>query len=268
MSALGHYLEEEGIASVAIALIRPQAEHTRPPRALWVPFELGRPIGPPSDPVFQRQVILSALGMLVEGGGPVRIVDFPDDDPREAFDPNWQAPLNPHPNPPPLAGEEASGFFASSSPSPASGGGSGWGFGSELAEAVEAELRAMAPAYAASCVARERSTVGLSGLPPAECGAYVAAWLRGERPASPVVDMSPGLALRFAIDDLKAFALEAALIPGTQPSSKQLGDWLWNETVLGAGLKLLRRTILAGDDDRLKAAAAFFVPALRVPPGG
>ena len=34
MSALGHYLEEEGIATVAIALIRPQAENTKPPRAL------------------------------------------------------------------------------------------------------------------------------------------------------------------------------------------------------------------------------------------
>ena len=69
MSALGHYLEEEGVASVAIALIRKQAENTRPPRALWVPFELGRPIGPPSDAVFERRVILAALGMLVEACG-------------------------------------------------------------------------------------------------------------------------------------------------------------------------------------------------------
>ncbi|HVH78563.1 MAG TPA: hypothetical protein VM782_04180, partial [Stellaceae bacterium] len=115
---------------------------------------------------------------------------------------------------------------------------------------------------------RERSTVGLSGLPPAACGEYVAAWLRGDRPASPVADMSPGLALRFAIDDLKAFALEAALSSGTRPSSKQLGDWLWNESALGGALQVLRRTIFAGDDERLKAVAAFFVPALRVPPSG
>jgi hypothetical protein len=268
VSALGHYLEEESIASVAVALIRPQAEHTRPPRALWVPFELGRPIGPPSDSVFQRRVILSALGMLVEGGGPSRIIDFPDDDPREVPDPNWQVPLSPHPNPPPQAGEGEIRASAAANPSPASGAGPGWGLGPALGDAVESELRALAPAYAASCVARERSTVGLSGLPPAECGAYVAAWLRGEPAASPVADMSPGLALRFAIDDLKAFALEAALTPGTRPSSQQLGDWLWNETALGAGLQVLRRTIIAGDDERLKAAAAFFVPALRVPPGG
>jgi hypothetical protein len=34
VSALGHYLEEDRIATVSIALIRPQAENTRPPRAL------------------------------------------------------------------------------------------------------------------------------------------------------------------------------------------------------------------------------------------
>jgi hypothetical protein len=77
VSALGHYLEEEGLATVAIALIRPQAEHTRPPRALWVPFELGRPIGPPGDAAFQKRVILAALGMLVEGGRPCADRRFP-----------------------------------------------------------------------------------------------------------------------------------------------------------------------------------------------
>ena len=95
MSALGHYLEEEGIATVAIALIRPQAENTKPPRALWVPFELGRPFGPPSDAAFQKRVLLTALGMLVEGGGPVRIIDFPEDDPRAQPDPAWQPPFMP-----------------------------------------------------------------------------------------------------------------------------------------------------------------------------
>ena len=79
--------------------------------------------------------------------------------------------------------------------------------------------------------------------------------------------MSPALALRFAIDDLKTFALEAALSSGTKPSSQQLGDWLWNDTALSAGLQVLRRQCLAGDDERLKTVAAFFVPALRVQPG-
>ena len=236
MSALAHYLEEEGIAAVAISLIRPQAENTRPPRALWVPFELGRPIGPPGDPAFQKRVVLAALRLLEAPKQASLIVDFPDDDPREAPDPEWRPPLPP----------------AETYPDAAT-----------LAVALAAELRRLAPHYAQSCTQRRRSTVGLSGLPPAECGEYVAAWLRGEPPASPIADMSPALALRFAIDDLKAFAFEAAIASG-KPSSRQLGDWLWNQTALGAALQVLRRNCLAGDDERIKAVAAFFVPALRV----
>ncbi|MFI4949362.1 MAG: hypothetical protein ACHQC9_11265 [Alphaproteobacteria bacterium] len=229
MSALGHYLEEEGIASVAIALVRPQAENTRPPRALWVPFELGRPIGPPSDVAFQKRVILAALGLLEAKKQTSLIVDFPDDDPREAPDPVWTPPSAPAP-----------------------------------AEVLEAEMRTLALLYAQSCTERARSTVGLSGLPPAEFGAYIAAWLRGDGPASPIDGMSPLLALRFAIDDLKAYALEAAIAGHARPSSKQLGDWLWNQSACGAAIRALRERLIASDE-RQQAVAAFFVPAVRLP---
>src|SRR3954468_485036 len=97
VSALGHYLEDEGIATVAISLIRPQTENTKPPRALWVPFELGRPFGPPSDATFQRRVLLSALRLLEGDDGPIVIADFRDDDPRARPDPAWHPPRNPDP---------------------------------------------------------------------------------------------------------------------------------------------------------------------------
>ena len=97
VSALAHYLEDEGLATVAISLIRPQTENTKPPRALWVPFELGRPFGPPSDTAFQKRVILAALGMLERDNGPVIIEDFPDDDPRWQPDPRWRPPRIPAP---------------------------------------------------------------------------------------------------------------------------------------------------------------------------
>ncbi len=242
MSALGHYIEEQGIATVAIALIRPQAEHTKPPRALWVPFELGRPLGPPNDPAFQRRVILAALGLLGETAGPVVIVDYPEDDPREAADPNWRPPA------------EAARLDGAD--------------GAALAAALMAEMRALAPAYAGSCTERGRSMVGLSGLAPAGFGDYIAAWLRGEMPPSPAADMSPALALRFAIDDLKAYTLEAGLAGHARPSSRQLGDWLWNDSAAGAAIRALRARFLASGDDREKAVAGFFVPALRIPPGG
>jgi hypothetical protein len=242
VSALGHYLEEEGIASVAISLIRPQTENTKPPRALWVPFELGRPFGPPSDAAFQKRVLLAALRLLERDDGPVVIKDFPDDDPRARPDPAWLPPL------PPAA---ASGPPDSDPPE-------------ALAQRLEAEIASLREAHARWRAEHGYSTVGLAGLSIAECGGYIAAWLRGKAPASPREGYSAPLLLRFAIDDLKAYYLESAAGAGGKPSSRQLGDWLWNGTTAGASLHALRAMYQGSDDDRLKLIAGnFIVPALR-----
>ena len=59
-------------------------EHTaaiNPPRALWVPFILGRPFGVPGDGAFQRRVLLAALRLLEAPAGSV-LVDYPEDAPQ------------------------------------------------------------------------------------------------------------------------------------------------------------------------------------------
>jgi hypothetical protein len=239
VSALGHYLVEEGIATVAVVLIRPQAENTKPPRALWVPFELGRPFGPPNDPTFQRRVVLAALGMLVEGDGPVRIIDFPDDDPRARPDPAWQPPFIPT--------TVANGSAAS------------------LASRMEAEIPLLQGAHRRWVEQHGRSTVGLSGLAIGDCARYVADWLRGQAPPSPRDRFSAPLILRFAVDDLKAYWLEAAASGSAKPSSVQLTDWFWNDTAAGAAIRVLREVLQAQEDDRLRLIASnFIVPAARV----
>ena len=45
MSALSYYLEREGIMTTGISLVRENTASMRPPRALWVSFPLGRPLG-------------------------------------------------------------------------------------------------------------------------------------------------------------------------------------------------------------------------------
>ena len=238
MSALGHYLEEEGIATVAISLIRPQTKNTKPPRALWVPFELGRPFGPPGDPPFQRRVLLAALRLLERAKGPVIIEDFPDDDPRAKPDPGWRPPAVPA----------------------ASADGSAEALGARL----ESEIPLLQAAHERWLARHGRSAIGLSALAIEDCGRYVADWLRGRAPASPREGFSAPLMLRFAVDDLKAYYLEAGAGVGN-PSSRQLGDWFWNETAAGAAIHALRTACLASDDERLKLIAGnFMVPAARV----
>ena len=242
MSALGHYLEEEGIATVAVVLIRPQAENTKPPRALWVPFELGRPFGPPNDPTFQKRVVLTALGMLVEGGGPVRIIDFPDDDPRARPDPAWQPPFMP--------AAVVSGSAES------------------LASRLEAEILLFQEAHRRWMEQHGRSTVGLSGFAIGGCARYVADWLRGKSPPSPRDGFSAPLILRFAVDDLKAYCLEAACSGSAKPSSLQLTDWFWSETATGAAIHILREVLQAHEDEHLRLIVSnFVVPAARVRAG-
>ena len=201
MSALGHYLEEEGIATVAISLIRPQTENTKPPRALWVPFELGRPFGPPSDPAFQKRVILAALRLLERNDGPVLIEDFPDDDPRAAPGP---------------------GLAAAASAEPRSRDGA-----AEIAGArLEAEIAAAA---GRACALDRRSTaartVGLSGLSIADAAVMSPTGCAARRRRARATAISAPLMLRFAVDDLKAYYLEAAAAGPAQtvePTARRL----------------------------------------------
>jgi hypothetical protein len=75
VGALAHVLEAEGLSTVAISLVRGQIEAVAPPRALHCEFPLGRPLGRPHDPAFQRRVIEAALGLLTLTSGPV-LVDY------------------------------------------------------------------------------------------------------------------------------------------------------------------------------------------------
>jgi hypothetical protein len=239
VSALGHYLEEEAIATVAISLIRAQTENTKPPRALWVPFELGRPFGPPNNPAFQKRVILAAVRLLERRNGRVIIEDFPVDDPRARPDPTWHAPI--------LPAASADGSTDS------------------LAARLHTEIELLLKDHRRWVTQHGRTTVGLSGLSLTECGSYIAEWLRGKAPPSPRPAFSAPLMLRFAIDDVKAYYLEAAAAGVAKPSSRQLGDWLWNETAAGAAMHVLRETGLVSEDERLKLIASnFIVPAARV----
>ena len=64
VSLVAAELERQGIATVAIQLLREVAERVRPPRALCVPFRHGYPLDAPSDPARQHAVIEAALRLL------------------------------------------------------------------------------------------------------------------------------------------------------------------------------------------------------------
>ncbi|MDP6563528.1 MAG: hypothetical protein QF578_01750 [Alphaproteobacteria bacterium] len=219
MGGLAHYLEDEGLATTQISLLRLHTEKTRPPRALWVPFELGRPLGAPNDPAFQARVLRAALALLERDDGPVILEDFPDDAPaKDASDDGegWVCPVN---LPPPPVDLAAGGGFQA---------------------AIEAEVGRLSPWYDTALRERGRTTVGLSGMAVEAICPFLCRFLDGEVPDNPRDDLSLAQVLKFAIDDLKAFYREAASAQPGSNSGRQINDWFYGETAAGKALYALR----------------------------
>ena len=70
-------LERQGIATVAIQLLREVAVRVRPPRALFVPFPHGYPLDAAGEPARQHAVLEAALQLLEDPSlTPPALVDF------------------------------------------------------------------------------------------------------------------------------------------------------------------------------------------------
>jgi hypothetical protein len=229
VGGLAIYFEEEGLATTQISLIRIHSERTKPPRALWVPFELGRPLGVPNDPVFQKRVLRAAFELLDAERGPV-LVDYPEDVPATSASPDAQS----------MEGMVCPVDFPAP-PDPTAPT-------SEIGIALLRELAALAPWYDFAVTSRGRTTVGPSGLPIGEAGKYLAAFLEDQATACPRDDMPAARVLKLAYEDLKAYYTEAITAQPGYTTSKRVEDWLFNETVLGAALWRLRDICLAGED--------------------
>ncbi len=74
MGLIARALEEQGIATVCVVMNRDVIANVKPPRALFVRFPYGAPLGPAGDGVTQMAVIRAALDMLVSATGPGKIV--------------------------------------------------------------------------------------------------------------------------------------------------------------------------------------------------
>ena len=231
MSAIGHYLESEGIATASISLIREHSEVMRPPRALWVPFMLGRPLGAADNPVFQRRVLMAVLGLFERRSGPV-LEDFPDDAPAD----------------PPRSGAESSGeacpvFF--DTPPPARPR-------DHDAMALAQEIAQLAPWQALAAQRRGMSGYGLSGQTPAALGDQLAGFASGDMMNAPLTDWQR---IKLAIDDLRTYYEEAASAQPAPLDASALASWFYQRTVAGRLLHDLRAGGMGSTDPAVRQIA-------------
>ena len=245
MGALAHYLEKAGIATTQISLIRLHTEKIRPPRALWVPFELGRPLGDPEDPAFQTRVLGSALALLQRNDGPV-LENFSEDAPSStsATAEAWVCPISL-----PAAASDPDSDSDSDSDSEAS---------------LLDEIAAIQPWYDLARERHGRTTVGASGLDIAEVVGRLAALLDTES-ANAFEDEPETRRLHHLVSDLRAYYTEAATAQpgraGLTASSRDIENWFWQETEAARMLLRLRGRLSDSDDPEL----AFFGRLLTVP---
>lgn len=64
-------IEYAGITTVSISLLREITEKIKPPRALFVPYPLGHPLGEPNDSTLQTRIIRTAFALLSRNDAPV-----------------------------------------------------------------------------------------------------------------------------------------------------------------------------------------------------
>jgi hypothetical protein len=223
VGALGHYLEREGIPTAQISLIREQTAAIRPPRALWVPFMLGRPFGTPGDVGFQRLVLLALLSLFERQQGPV-LEDFPEDAPADQAGP---------------------GSFAC----PVSFAGSGTQ-GQGLAARLLDEIRQLSSWYEVARRRRGRSTVGVFGDTVDPAVAYLTSFLDAQ--ASPPTGISAGTAIKRACDDIRTYYFEAVAAQPGNLSPAAIEQWFWHDTAAARALFAVRELCLASDDPSLK----------------
>lgn len=235
MGGLAHYLESEGIPTTSISLIRKHTEEIKPPRALAVPFELGRPYGAPNDPDLQRRVLRACLDLFERPSGPV-LEDFPDPAPatsEEQETEGWACPVNFAPPSDRLTDADL------------------------VYRALMREIDLLRPWYEEAVKTHKRGLTGISGKKPEEIARFLADFVADPDGTLPPYAGEPiGTGFKRMADDLRYFYMQSAIArPDGRIRDVDLGNWLWGETTLGRVLIAVRDYAMETDEPSLKRLA-------------
>jgi hypothetical protein len=227
VGVLSRALERAGLVTVGITLVREHTEKVKPPRALWVPYPYGRPLGAPDDPRLQHGIIRAALDLYVAPVGPV-MAEFPEQGGQ---------------------GDLTLPQASDAQPSATTG------------MDVAFEVTTLRPYYEQWLAEHDgRTGVGISGIDQRRFrGAvrFLESFVRGEqadvtqRPADVKVEQY----LRWIVDDLRAFYFEARMAQQPQASYQELYAWFWSETALASLLRAIRDHLKASGDPVLDQIA-------------
>jgi hypothetical protein len=204
--------------------VREHTEAMNPPRALWVPFILGRPFGVPGDAAFQRRVLLAALRLLEAPSGPL-LADYPEEAPR--------------PQEEDLQGVACPVSFDSAADNVDPGA------------LFAREIEELAPWHDLAAKRRARTTTGLSGMTMNDAARFVESYLNAA-PAPNFTGMSAGETLKIVCDDIRAYYYEAAAAKPGNPDAQMILRWFWHDTAAGRAFLALQKICAASNDTSLQ----------------
>jgi hypothetical protein len=233
VGGLAHYLEAEGLPTALISLIREHTERMKPPRALAVPFPLGRPFGAPNEPEFQARVLRTVLDLLDRNDGPI-LDDFPDAPPgpaelSEDDTEGWTCPINLKSPVNDLSDAE------------------------KFAQAIKQEIALLRPWYDESVAKQNgRRLDGLTDYTSEEIVDHLIAYAEDQSIESFVKEEPMARAIKFVADDLKHFYYQAAMARPGSASYSDVDNWFFGETLAGMLIIEIRKIIIALDDAALK----------------
>ena len=199
----------------------------QPPRALWLDFPMGRPLGKPNDPDYQNKIIRAAFELFNRSSGPV-LEDFPDVIPVKDGRMGYAIPPEYVINHDDVCDIDA------------------------LLAEVQTEIATLKPSYDKAVAARGRTTVGASELDIDKMAPYIAEFVKGEKPKSPRKGLSPIPGLKLVIEDLQAFYSETRTHRDNIDDIEELGQWFWMETKAGQLIMWLEAVALVSDDNVLR----------------
>ena len=199
----------------------------QPPRTLWVPFPLGRPLGKPGDAAFQLDVIKAALKLLARSEGPV-LEDYPHDAPSVGVEHAAVCPVS----------------FAQDG-----GDDNSW-----LAR-LNGEFRQLKPWYELSYRRRGgRTIVGIADQSPEQNVQTLARHLDEDLLPTDIIWM------KRAVEDIKAYYIEAMTAQPGDYDPQALESQFWRQTSCGAAVLLLYHKFARSDNDQMKMIARILAP--------
>lgn len=253
MSVIQRQVEAQGISTVSISLFRGFAEKVQPPRALWVPFPFGRPLGAPNNKAIQRKVLFAMFDLLDRRQGPV-LEDLslaPDEEHLDARNQKIGQKCGPK-------GCNFDDALASEEPKVREISVYNGDFVAVMEEI--AALRVHHERYMRQYSGRTQ--IGSSGVSAATiqlAARCLNDYVNGNELAIPEslalktddASVAQNMFVRLCADDLKAFYLEARLSErGGQDAdnSTEYNDWLWYETRVGSLIIAARGRVIVTTD--------------------